>query len=494
MAAKIVSVSADDVTYYTLPGNQGDLQRQSHALEDTIFGQTFKSMSPGLITWQVASNAFYKGFPGYVCTLKKSGTSTAMTAEGTTLISGGYRINTAGRRLLDRSVQVNVFDGGVNKNAFVDSVDFLNGIIYFLSTYTVTGAVTVTGNYLPLVTLGKFTSFTLTQSTSVIKDTNIPDAQTNGGYDTFRVGGIRDVQIQLPTIFAAADAWDTALTTRGEYVIELNPDGISSSVARGFFKLFDDKQSGNVGALEDENLQFNLFVPLSTGTQLAVKSPFVWTHATGGPIPNALKLLLDAWLYETPVYVKYLYDGSNGWKGTAIVSNVSMTGGLEAVTQFSAQLQGSGARTVVGTGSTGTSGSVAASQPRFANATGIATGDNTSLATLFASMTNLTSSSIYNGASGGRSGTFNTTASSTLFAWIAVLKAAVGATPVRFFDGTGYGGFSGANAGAGSTALYAGTEVDPTLQHLEWTDGSGNVWNFYRSDSHAVTFSSFTLS
>jgi hypothetical protein len=205
----------------------------------------------------------------------------------------------------------------------------------------------MTGSYLPLVTLGKYTSYSLTQSATAIKDTNIPDAIANGGFDTFRSGGLREVSLNLPAIFAAADAWDTALTTRGEYVIELNPDGVGSHFCRGFFKLFDDKQSGNVGALEEETLQFSLVVPVSTGTLLPVGTPFKWTHANNGPLPTAIKTVLDAWENETQIWVKYLHDGTAGWKGQSVVTNVSLQGGLEAVNQFSCTFQGSGARTAI---------------------------------------------------------------------------------------------------------------------------------------------------
>ena len=348
MGAKIISVSADDITYYTLPGSSGELHRQAGSLDDTIFGSTYKSVSPGVINWQVTANAFFKGYAGYLCSIKKIGTSTVMTSEACTLVSGKtYQITSAIKRVVNRGVTLNVLDNAVNQNANVLNVDYLNGKVTFLPSYTVTGPVTITGAYFPLISLGSYMSFNLTQTAAAIKASDLPSLQANGGFDIFRSGGLREVNIQLPSIFVAADAWDTSITARSEYILEINPDGAGAHSARGFFKLMDDKQSGNVGALEEETLQFNLTVPQSLVTQLASATPFGWTHAAGGPLPAAVKTLLTAWETESLVYVKYLPDGVAGWKGPAIVTNISLQGGAESINQFTCAMQGSGARTAI---------------------------------------------------------------------------------------------------------------------------------------------------
>lgn len=348
MGAKIIAVSADDITYYTLPGSTGDISRAAGTLEDTIFGQSFKSMQPGVIGWQVSANAYFKGYPGYVGSIKKPGTPTVMTTEACTLVSGKtYQINNAAKRTISRADALTVYDNAVAHNADVLNVDYLTGQVTFAAAYTVVGPVTITGKYLPLVSLGKYTSYNLTQSAVAIKDSNIPDVNANGGFDTFRSGGLRDVTMSLPAIFAGADAWDVALTARAEYLIELNPDGVGSHYCRGFFRLFDNKQQGAVGALEEQTLQFNLTVPVSTGSALTIAKPFTWVHAAGGPLPTAIKTVLDAWINEQPLYVKYLHDGTSGWKGAAVVTNVSLAGGLDSVNQFTCSFQGSGAPTVI---------------------------------------------------------------------------------------------------------------------------------------------------
>src|SRR3954470_11188317 len=98
--AKRVQLSADDITYYTLPGNSGQLMNEAGVLDDTIFGHSFKSNQPGLNGWKMQSPAYYKGFAGYVANVKMTGTSTLMTAEACSLVSGKtYQVTAAAKRI-----------------------------------------------------------------------------------------------------------------------------------------------------------------------------------------------------------------------------------------------------------------------------------------------------------------------------------------------------------------------------------------------------------
>jgi hypothetical protein len=126
-----------------------------------------------------------------------------------------------------------------------------------------------------------------------------------------------------------------------------------------------------------------------------------------------------------------------------------------------------------------------ATNPRFGYAPANAAGTASIFDTMFPSMTNLTGS-----ASAGRSGTFNTTSSTTNYTWLAILQSAVSGTGPHVFDGTGFGGFSGAL----STGLFGGTDTDPIAEYQVYTDSNSNVWRMYRSDGKATTFSTYTLS
>jgi hypothetical protein len=343
MGAKQVLISSDDVTYSLLPGGTGELTRDGAAIVDTIFGQDYKSEITGPIAWAMNANAIYKGYPGYTCSIKKPGTSTAFTSEATTLVSGKtYQITDTTKRVWDRATAPTVYDNAVDHTSDVESIDFLFGRVTFKAAYTVTGPITVDGHYFPLQSLGKYTSYTLTQTAEAIKDSDMPTLQGNGGFDT-NSPGLKTVTVETPAVFNAADDWQTALETRGEYVIEINPDGTgeSGSLARGFFRLMSDRQSGNVGALEEETLTFSLNVPYLSNPGL--DKPFGWQHAVGSPIPTAIKTALDAWEAGTEVYGKYLHDGTNGWKGQGVVTNLTLTGGMDTPNTFAVSLSGDGA-------------------------------------------------------------------------------------------------------------------------------------------------------
>jgi len=349
MGAKTIQLSADDITYYTLPGSQGELSREGAQVEDTIFGQTYNSNMTGILGWNINANAVYKGFPGYLATLKKPGTSTVMTADAMTLVSGKtYQITNAAKRIINRAVAVSVLDNAIVHTADVLSIDYLFGKVTFKAAYTPTTPITITGQYFPTIDLAKATSYTLTQTGRPIRTTNFPAAAANSGYNTF-IPGLRQVAIELPAVFDAADNWDATLAARAEMIIEVNPDGVGKSYGRGFFRLVTDRQAGNVGELEEETLSFQLSVPIeaSPNLALAIQAPFSWHHESTSLIPEAIKKALTAFLDETLIYAKYLPDGIAGWKGSGVVSNITLSGGMETPNAFAVGITGSGAMTDV---------------------------------------------------------------------------------------------------------------------------------------------------
>jgi len=349
MSAKIVAVSADDVTYYTLPGNSGEFTRDGAVVDDTIFGQTFRSGITGIIGWGVNSNAVYKGYPGFKTTLKKQGTSTTMTDEASTLVSGKtYQINATTKRIWDRTASFVIKDGGVDHTSDVESIDFLFGTVTFKSAYSVTGAVTISGKYYTTSAIGKAQSYTLTQTAEAIDTTDFATAQSNSGLRT-HTPGLRTVSIEVPSVFNASDDWHTQLLNRNELIIEINPDGLGASagsLARGFFRLGSDRQQGNVGALEQETLNFTLNVPLATSGP-SIELPFNWLHAGSSPIPTAVKKILNAFINEDLLYVQYLPDGATGWKGQGVVTNFTLSGGMDSMNTFAFNLMGTGGLTAV---------------------------------------------------------------------------------------------------------------------------------------------------
>jgi len=339
--AKRIRVSEDaGTTWMTLPGNSGELSSEAGEIDDTIFGQNFESVQPGLIGWTVSANALYKGFAGYVATLKRAGTSTAMTGEAMTQVGATqtWRVTAAAKNVWDRSAAFVVKAGGTPVAANnIESIDYLFGRVTFVSGYTPGGAVTVDGAYLPLQTVGCSNGFTLTQTANAIDETCMDTAKLNDGFRVFDYG-LKTVSLELEGIYRSANDFLTLLTARQELIIELSPDGGGLVTARGFFRASATGQSGDVGDLEQENITFNLSVPDDD----LIPYPFHWEISSGATLNAAVVACLNAWEQSTPMEVAYLPDGATGFEGTAIITDLSLTGGLEVMNEFTVNFQGSG--------------------------------------------------------------------------------------------------------------------------------------------------------
>lgn len=339
--AKRIQISADTGTsWFTLPGNQGSFTQEASDINDTIFGQDYQSGQTGLIGWSIDANGLYKGFAGYVTKIKKSGTTTAFTDEAATLVSGKtYKITDATKSVWDRSVTITADDGGTPvASADIESVNYLMGTITFASGYTPSGAITLSGSYLPMTVVAGANSFTLTQSANALDVTTYEIAQANGGYREFDYG-LKTVQLALRGIYASSNGFEALLQARAEMIIEITPDGSSKSVARGWFKPTGTGQSGNVGDNEEQTLDFVLSVPDQEG----VPTPFSWNFDATSTLSQALRHCLTAWTNNTKIMANYLANGVSGWKGDVVITDMTLAGGLDVMNEFTVNAQGTGA-------------------------------------------------------------------------------------------------------------------------------------------------------
>ena len=349
--AKRIRVSDDaGANYYTLPGGSGEFSQEAGDLDDTIFGFDYKSAESGLIKWGVSADALYKGFAGYLATIKKPSTGTTFTGEAFTLESTRiYQITNASKQIWDRTGTFVFKDGGVDHTADIEWVDYLFGRIKFKDTYTVSGAVTADGKYFPTVTIGKANGFTITQSMEAIETTDFDTAQANSGYRTF-IAGLRTVSADLTGIYNVSNAFIAALQARSEILVEFCPEGLGRSVARGFFKYSGQGQSGDVGALEEEKVSLRLNVPDLSSLAYSLYLPFQWRHSATSTLSTAVKKMLKNWETGALMKVQYLYDGTNGRVGDTVVTEASLSGGVDDMNKFTAQFQGTGSHSAVGTG------------------------------------------------------------------------------------------------------------------------------------------------
>jgi hypothetical protein len=336
---KRIQISPDDgTTWYTFPGNTGELTDEASSINDTIFGQEYESSQTGMINWSISANGLYKGFAGYVAKILKSGTPTTFTDEVMELVSGTtYKISDATKNIWDRLTAVVVKDGATTLVEGEDyTLDYLFGRV-ILDTAP-GGTVTVSGKYLPMTQVAKANGFTLTQNANANDNTVYETAQTNGGYQTYEYG-LKTVSLSLQGIYAPTNGFRALLAARAEMVIEINPDGSGKSVARGWFKAMSTGQSGDVGDLEQQNLSFSLAVP----AQENISIPFRWTFAADTTLSNAIITAINSWQNSTVTKINYLENGTTGVQGGGILTDLSLSGGLNAMNEFTVNIQGSDA-------------------------------------------------------------------------------------------------------------------------------------------------------
>lgn len=343
---KRVRVSADGgVTYYTLPGNAGDLKVEMASIDDTIFGQDYQSESPSIGSWSISGAAFFKGVAGYTAALKVGGTPVAVTGEATAQIgtTKSYRIVAVARRLMSYSNTVTVKDGAATvATSNILNIDYLNGIVTFIASFTPVGAITIDYSYVPTTTLGKGRSFNLKQSAAEIDSTDYATAKANGGWRTHKLG-LKTVGLEISNVWDTATNFITTLQARGLTYIDVSPDDTQGSASaevlfRGFFKYMSQGQAGNIGALEEETLNLNLFVPSSE----LLKAPFTWTFGSSPAISPAVQLCLQAWQDSTIVKVQYSPDGTATRTGDAIITEASLQNSFEGQNEFSFNFRGTG--------------------------------------------------------------------------------------------------------------------------------------------------------
>ena len=346
MAAKTVKIALTDSgsTFNTLPGNTADLNRDGNQIDDTIFGQIFQSNQPGLISWGVSANALYKGFAGYVATLKKQGTSTSFTSEAMDNVSGNlYKMNDATKNLWDRNVALVFHDGSSGAPTIpagnIKTINHLIGQVEFLGAES--EPITVDGNFLPLAAFGKANSFSLTQTADTIDTTAFEDAQGNSGFNIFEQT-LLTVSLELSGFYRKSNNFNQLLIDRAELVIEINPDGNDLSFARGFFKMVTDNQTGDVAGSETETATFVLNVPEGLGLGTVEAAPFIWVHDPTSTLSQAIQDLLTAWQNQAEVQIQYLPDGVEGFSGNGNVTDISLAGGVEVMNEFTVSLQGTG--------------------------------------------------------------------------------------------------------------------------------------------------------
>lgn len=205
--------------------------------------------------------------PGYRVNLKRSGSPTATTGESLSpdgsIVNNRYQIDATSKRVWDRFTQPTFFTstGGTISSTEVDDVNYLFGKVTFKSSQGSNPTADVT--YFPMSDIGGANSFTLTQTSDLLDDTDF----TSTGFRSRKVG-LHDISMSISRWVPSStslDFWKNFIGTTGstEIVVEIQTES-TGPFARGFFVLSDDSRSGDVGSLETEDIELSLEAPVGT--------------------------------------------------------------------------------------------------------------------------------------------------------------------------------------------------------------------------------------
>lgn len=195
------------------------------------------------------------GQAAYRTVVKASGTSTSFTDEATSNVGGNkFQIDDATKQVLDRSVAVVVEVDGSAVASTEYEVDYLFGIVEFNDAQT--GDVTVTGNFIPTVSVAGANQYSVDITGDVLDNSNFADANSNGGYRTKQYG-ILDVAANIGRFDDLAKTFKTKLENRQVVLLEIKP-GNGTETIRGWFVIESAGSQGEINSLEVESLTFQL--------------------------------------------------------------------------------------------------------------------------------------------------------------------------------------------------------------------------------------------
>ena len=358
-----------------LPGRQGELNQESTSIDDTIFGEPYSSMFPGLITGTMTANAILKGIPGYNVVLRKAinPEGDAPTATFKLVRITDTTANPAPTEFVYRFIPDNQHEASfmafdvdhvitpsqlaptsgadtIDNDSKIVSVDYLFTEITL--NFDAGDAINYTGPVLTFQRIGRGQTYTLTQSLNPIDETDFDTAQENDGRRRF-VAGLKRVSLEVGGFFRPENNFLNELQERDKVLISISPDGQGDAVARIYAHLMRDGQRGDVGALEEESIMYELNVLEEIDNPMDWRFNFSGKNGNYDPresiVSRSNQRLLNAWLCGTHLGARYLPNGrdSNGANGiieygyttAAIVSDATLSSGLDNVPEFRASLQ-----------------------------------------------------------------------------------------------------------------------------------------------------------
>lgn len=198
------------------------------------------------------------GTAGYLAVVKLAGTATAFTGEPCTGAGvNTYQITDETKQVWDRNAEFSFEEDGIPiPSEEIESIDTLFGRVIFTSARS--GSITATGEYLPMITVANARQYDLSHTGDLLDDTTYDSAQADGG-NRSRTYGLRDVSLTLGRLWAEleTDGFQDAIDNSLPLVLEVRPGG-GNEISRGWYVIEADALSGDISALEEINLTFQL--------------------------------------------------------------------------------------------------------------------------------------------------------------------------------------------------------------------------------------------
>jgi hypothetical protein len=185
--------------------------------------------------------------PGRLCVVKVSGEAVAFTDEATTNTGNiSYRITNATKRVWASGVSVVVKAAGTPVNPALDpyTINRLAGTVVFDSADAGRGAVTVSGSYLPLTTVGDAKTFSYGLSLGTIP------ANVFGDTAVASIAGLVDVSGTVGK-FTGDSYFTDALLAAEAVVLEFATSGAGPDMRARAVLDADQIQAAVDGAIEE---------------------------------------------------------------------------------------------------------------------------------------------------------------------------------------------------------------------------------------------------
>lgn len=209
---------------------------------------------------------------GFKCTIRRSGSTTATTAEAMTAGSEAlsFQITSNSKRVIDPAVNLHFRDGAGTTIAYTNiaTLNFVFGTVIFTASAASHASITFNGSYLPLMdgtgaVVPDGVSFSQTISADLLDTTVFGDSVRR------RIKGLEDVDISLDLIStpSAASQLQNYMENGTSVVLDIDYDGSTASAINSFRahgKIESIETSGSVDGLIEMSISFKASATLNS--------------------------------------------------------------------------------------------------------------------------------------------------------------------------------------------------------------------------------------